>query len=36
VAQVGSDTVITMTAGAQMTLVGVNMNTLTPGWIYEG
>jgi len=34
VAQVGADTVISMTGGGQMTLVGVSMSTLTPGWIF--
>jgi Ca2+-binding RTX toxin-like protein len=34
VAQVGADTVITMGGGAQMTLVGVSMATLTDGWIF--
>ena len=33
VAQVGADTVISMAAG-QMILVGVQMSTLTPGWIF--
>jgi len=34
VAQVGSDTVITLGSGSdQMILVGVQMSTLTPGWI---
>ena len=34
VAQVGSDTVISMTGGGQMVLVGVSMSSLTPGWIF--
>lgn len=34
VAQVGADTVISMTGGAQMVLVGVQMSSLTPGWIF--
>lgn len=35
VAQVGSDTVITLAASSdQMILVGVQMNALTPGWIF--
>jgi len=34
VAQVGADTVISMTGGGQMTLVGVEMSTLTAGWIF--
>jgi hypothetical protein len=33
-AQVGADTVISMTGGGQMTLVGVQMSSLTPGWIF--
>ena len=33
-AQVGADTIISMTGGGQMTLVGVQMNSLTPGWIF--
>ncbi|MDB5494839.1 MAG: alkaline metalloproteinase [Phenylobacterium sp.] len=32
--QVGSDTVISMTGGGQMTLVGVQLNSLHPGWIF--
>ena len=36
VSQVGSDTVIDMGAGNQMILVGVQMSTLTSGWIFEG
>ena len=40
VSQVGADTVIDMGAGPggpnQMILVGVQMSTLTPGWIFEG
>jgi Ca2+-binding RTX toxin-like protein len=34
VAQVGADTVINMTGGGQMTLVGVQMSSLTTGWIF--
>jgi Ca2+-binding RTX toxin-like protein len=34
VAQVGTDTVISMVGGAQMVLVGVSMASLTPGWIF--
>ncbi len=34
VSQSGADTLITMVGGAQMTLVGVQMSTLTPGWIF--
>jgi len=34
VAQVGADTVISMTGGGQMILVGVQMSSLTPGWIF--
>jgi serralysin len=34
VSQVGADTVIDMTGGGQMILVGVQMTTLTPGWIF--
>jgi serralysin len=34
VSQVGADTVINMTGGGQMILVGVSMSTLTPGWIF--
>jgi Ca2+-binding RTX toxin-like protein len=33
-AQVGADTVITMTGGGQMVLVGVSLASLTPGWIF--
>ncbi|WP_309087228.1 type I secretion C-terminal target domain-containing protein [Phenylobacterium sp.] len=36
VAQAGADTVITMTGGAQMTLVGVQLSSLTDGWITVG
>jgi serralysin len=32
-AQVGADTVIDMGAGNQMILVGVQLSTLTPGWL---
>jgi Ca2+-binding RTX toxin-like protein len=34
VSQVGSDTVISMTGGGQMVLVGVQADTLHPGWIF--
>src|SRR5437899_1930915 len=34
VSQVGADTVIDMGAGNQMILVGVQLSTLTPGWIF--
>lgn len=34
VSQVASDTVINMTGGGQMVLVGVDMTTLTAGWIF--
>jgi Ca2+-binding RTX toxin-like protein len=34
VSQVGADTVIDFGAGSQMILVGVQMSTLTPGWIF--
>ena len=34
VSQVGADTVINMTGGGQMVLVGVDMTTLTAGWIF--
>ncbi len=33
-AQVGADTVINMTGGGQMTLVGVALSSLADGWIY--
>ncbi|WP_293361772.1 calcium-binding protein [Phenylobacterium sp.] len=33
-AQVGADTVISMTGGGQMILVDVQLSTLTPGWIF--
>jgi Ca2+-binding RTX toxin-like protein len=36
VAQVAADTVITMSGGAQMTLVGVSMTSLTGNWIGVG
>ena len=36
VGQVGADTMIDMGGGSQMILVGVQMSTLTPGWIFEG
>lgn len=32
--QVGADTVIDMSGGGQMVLVGVQMSSLTPGWIF--
>jgi Ca2+-binding RTX toxin-like protein len=32
--QVGADTVIDFGAGSQMILVGVQLSTLTPGWIF--
>jgi Ca2+-binding RTX toxin-like protein len=34
VSQVGADTVIDMGSGNQMILVGVQMSSLTPGWIF--
>jgi serralysin len=34
VAQLGADTVISMTGGAQMILVGVQLSTLPTGWIF--
>ncbi|WP_309606193.1 calcium-binding protein [Phenylobacterium sp.] len=34
VRQVGADTVIDMGSGNQMILVGVQLSTLTPGWIF--
>ncbi|MFZ5719975.1 MAG: hypothetical protein ACOY5Y_11000 [Pseudomonadota bacterium] len=34
VAQSGADTVISMTGGGQMILVGVQMSSLTDGWIF--
>jgi Ca2+-binding RTX toxin-like protein len=34
VSQSGADTVINMTGGGQMILVGVQMSSLTPGWIF--
>jgi Ca2+-binding RTX toxin-like protein len=34
VSQSGEDTVINMSGGGQMILVGVQMSTLTPGWIF--
>lgn len=36
VAQVGADTVVAVTGGAQMVLVGVHLSTLTEGWIFVG
>ena len=35
VSQVGADTVIDMGGGHEMILVGVQLSTLTPGWIFE-
>jgi hypothetical protein len=35
VAQAGADTVISMTGGGQMVLVGVQLSSLATGWIYE-
>jgi hypothetical protein len=35
-AQVGADTVINMDGGGQMILAGVQLSTLTPGWIFVG
>ena len=32
--QFGADTVINMTGGGQMTLVGIQLSALTPGWIF--
>ena len=34
VAQMGADTVITMGGGGQMVLVGVQLSSLTQGWIF--
>ncbi|MEO8115012.1 MAG: hypothetical protein ABI655_11555, partial [Phenylobacterium sp.] len=34
-AQVGADTVITLTGGGQMVLQNVQLSTLTPGWLFE-
>ncbi|MDB5475202.1 MAG: alkaline metalloproteinase [Phenylobacterium sp.] len=34
VSQVGADTVINMTGGGQMTLVGVQLSSLHPGWLF--
>jgi hypothetical protein len=34
VIQSGADTVIDLGGGNQMILVGVQMSTLTPGWIF--
>jgi len=36
VSQVGADTVVDMGNGDQLILVGVQMSTLTPGWIFTG
>jgi Ca2+-binding RTX toxin-like protein len=35
-AQVGADTVISLTGGAQMVLANVQLSSLASGWIYEG
>lgn len=35
-AQVGADVVITMSGGAKMTLVGVQLSSLTGDWIFNG
>jgi Ca2+-binding RTX toxin-like protein len=35
-AQVGSDTVVTIAGGGQVTLVGVQLSTLQSGWIFNG
>ena len=36
VSQVGADTVIDMGGGNQMVLVGVQLSSLTSGWIFAG
>ena len=36
VAQVGADTVLTMGPGHQMILVGVELSSLSAGWVFEG
>jgi serralysin len=36
VAQVGADTVVSMTGGTEVVLVGVTLSTLPSGWIFEG
>lgn len=36
VSQVGADTVVNMTGGGQMILVGVQLSSLTSGWIFVG
>jgi hypothetical protein len=36
VGQVGADTVVDMGGGDQVILVGVQLSTLTPGWIFLG
>jgi Ca2+-binding RTX toxin-like protein len=36
VSQVGADTVVNVTGGAQVVLVGVQMSTLTGNWIFVG
>ncbi|HET6971777.1 MAG TPA: NF038122 family metalloprotease [Phenylobacterium sp.] len=35
-AQVGADTVVSLTGGAQMVLVGVTLSSLPDGWIFVG
>jgi Ca2+-binding RTX toxin-like protein len=35
-AQLGADTVVSMTGGGQMVLVGVQLSTLPAGWIFVG
>lgn len=35
-AQVGDDTVISLGGGGQMVLAGVQLSSLTPGWIFTG
>ena len=34
--QVGADTVITVSSGGQMDLVGVTLSSLASDWIFEG
>jgi hypothetical protein len=36
VAQVGADTVVSVGAGGQLVLAGVQMATLAEGWIFVG
>lgn len=36
VAQVGADTVVNLSGGTQMILVGVQLSSLDDGWIFEG